>query len=93
MSPKSSPSCQVEGKGFYQKKLGSFRGVQAGAMFRTAQSAPTVILKLVMRWSGQHHLASFLFFWVLLAMLRGLQDLSSLTRDRTQAPGSESVES
>ena len=37
---------------------GSFRGAlrRWGATCRAARSAPTVILKLVMRWSDQHHL-------------------------------------
>ena len=30
-----------------------------GTMFRTAQSVLTIILKLTMQWSGQHHLAYF----------------------------------
>ena len=35
----------------------------------------------------------YLFIFFLLAVPRGLQDLGSLTRDRTQAQGSESAES
>ena len=56
VSPKPSPSCQLEGKGFYREKPGSFRGVQVRAMCRTAQTAPIIISKRFMRWSGRNHL-------------------------------------
>ena len=52
-NPKPFPTCQLEGKGFTGEN-GEVSGV-----CRTAQSAPTIILKLVMWWSGQCHLDCF----------------------------------
>ena len=56
VSPKPSPSGQIR----VQEPLKeSFKDVQAGALCRAAQSALTIILKLVMWWSGQRHLDCF----------------------------------
>ena len=41
-------------KGEFQGCIGRGKGLH-----RTAQSAPTVILKLVMQWSDQYHLDCF----------------------------------
>lgn len=59
VSPKASPSCQLEGKGVYREKTGSLWAVQVGATRRVAQSALTVILTLVMQWCGQCHVDCF----------------------------------
>ena len=48
-------------------------------MFRTAQSVPTIILKLTMQWSGQHHLACFNeFFFISLRPVPGILQATGL---------------
>ena len=39
----------------FQERIGRGRGLRA----ETVESAPTVVLKLIMRWSGQCHLDCF----------------------------------
>ena len=46
----------------------------------------------VMLYGLGSYRASFIFFFIFLAVLRGTQDLSSLIRGQTRAPCSGSVE-
>ena len=58
-SQKPSTSCQLEGKWLYRENQEVPGAEQAGVACKAAQSALTIISKLVMQWSGQHHLDCF----------------------------------